>query len=268
MFYGRISMMCAYNPPPPPALVVCAVWGVSHTVRPGPRVRMSQVAAESIGSCRTVFAFNLQQLQVERYIRFLDGAVNVSKALVAGLSYGFSQFVIFAAFALSFWYGGTLVHAGEIDGGAMLRCAMSVLMGAMGVGEVFSMAGDTAEASVAAERVLAMIDRAPPIDSQGDSGVAFKEIAGSGSFKDVAFSYPSRPDVKILKGLNLDFTGGQRVALLGSTGCGKSTIISLLMRFYDPLSGEVRRGWGQRQREDALATSALQNDGCSSVRRG
>jgi ABC-type multidrug transport system fused ATPase/permease subunit len=201
--------------------------------------KAGQVAAESIGACRTVFAFNLQKMQVDRYIDFLDGAVNVTKATIAGFSFGFSQFIIFAAFALSFWYGGTLIYWGLLTPDALLRCAMSVLMGAMGVGEVFSMAGDNQDAAVAAERVIAFLDRTPPIDSEGDAGFTFDEIAGSGAFKEVAFNYPSRPDVRILKGLNVDFAGGQRVALLGSTGCGKSTIISLLMRFYDPISGEV-----------------------------
>jgi ATP-binding cassette subfamily B (MDR/TAP) protein 1 len=112
-------------------------------------------------------------------------------------------------------------------------------MGAMGAGEVFSMAGDQAAGVLAANRVYELIDRVPPIDNESEQGVRLQQVSGQGSFKDVTFSYPSRADVEILKGLNLDFTSGQRVALLGNTGCGKSTIISLLMRYYDPNKGKV-----------------------------
>ena len=100
--------------------------------------------------------------------------------------------------------------------------------------QVFSMAGDQAAGVLAANRVYELIDRVPPIDNESEQGVRLQQVSGQGSFKDVTFSYPSRADVEILKGLNLDFTSGQRVALLGNTGCGKSTIISLLMRYYDP----------------------------------
>ena len=96
------------------------------------------------------------------------------------------------------------------------------------------MAGDQAAGVLAANRVYELIDRAPPIDNESEEGVRLQQVSGEGSFKDVKFSYPSRADVEILEGLNLEFTSGQRVALLGDTGCGKSTIISLLMRYYDP----------------------------------
>mmetsp|Transcript_52007 Transcript_52007/g.92801 ORF Transcript_52007/g.92801 Transcript_52007/m.92801 type:complete len:1319 (-) Transcript_52007:1058-5014(-) len=199
-----------------------------------------QVATESISGCRTVFAFNMQKAQVTRYDSLLEGPRRQAliKGIVSGFFFGFSQFIIFGAFALSYWYGGQLVADGTLTFDQVLKCSFALLMGAMGVGEVYSMAGDQTSAVQAADRVYEILDRVPAIDTTA-GGQVLAQVQGSGSFKDVGFSYPSRPDVKILRHLNLDFASGQRIALLGSTGCGKSTIISLLMRYYDPTRGDI-----------------------------
>eukprot|EP00667_Euglena_gracilis_P000336 EG_transcript_336 len=201
-----------------------------------------QVATESINGHRTVFAFNLQDYQVGRYRTLLvaPAKADKKKAVVSGVFYGFSQFVIFGSFALAYWYGGKMIGQGRLTFNELLKCSFALLMGAIGVGEVYAMAGDQAGAKLAAIRVYEMLDRVPPIDSVGNSGQPVTSLGGSASFSDVHFAYPSRPTVPILQGLNLAFQEGQRVAIMGSTGCGKSTIIALLMRYYDPSGGEVR----------------------------
>jgi ABC-type multidrug transport system fused ATPase/permease subunit len=205
--------------------------------------KAGQVANESISGNRIVHAFNLQQHSVDRYNGCLEGPAKAAftKSLVEGFFFGFSQFVIFGAFALSYWYGGQLVEDGVVDFTGVIKCSMALLMGAMGAGEAYSMAGDQAGAVTAANRIYRLLDTVPKIDAEmpDDVGVHLDNVTGFGSFKDVKFNYPSRPDVRILKQLNLDFAAGQRIAILGSTGCGKSTIISLLMRYYDPRAGEV-----------------------------
>src|ERR1044072_7959679 len=94
------------------------------------------------------------------------------------------------------------------------------------------------EASVAVTRIFEMIDRKPTINSNGEKGRLLKHARGEITFKDVDFSYPSRPDTLILQGLNLKVQAGKTVGLVGGSGSGKSTIISLLQRFYDPVCGE------------------------------
>lgn len=96
-----------------------------------------------------------------------------------------------------------------------------------------------AEATVAAARINEMIDRAPAIYSDRERGKILKDVRGEISFKDVDFSYPSRPNAPILRGLNLKFGAGKTVGLIGGSGSGKSTIISLIERFYDPVSGSI-----------------------------
>ena len=87
--------------------------------------------------------------------------------------------------------------------------------------------------------IFSVIDRVPPIDSSSEAGKKLGDIQGDISFKEIRFNYPSRPDVEVLRGLDFDVPAGQTVALVGTSGCGKSTCIQLLQRFYDPLDGRV-----------------------------
>lgn len=95
------------------------------------------------------------------------------------------------------------------------------------------------EAFAATTRILEMIDRVPAIDSEDRKGKALSYVRGEIEFKDIYFSYPSRPDTPVLQGLNFRVPAGKKVGLVGGSGSGKSTIISLLERFYDPIEGEI-----------------------------
>lgn len=96
-----------------------------------------------------------------------------------------------------------------------------------------------AEATAAAERIAEVIKRVPKIDSECTGGDIIEDVTGEVEFRGVEFSYPSRPETKILKDFNLKVPAGKMVALVGSSGSGKSTVITLLERFYDPARGEI-----------------------------
>lgn len=96
-----------------------------------------------------------------------------------------------------------------------------------------------AESKAAATRITEMIDREPAIDSDDKKGKALSYVRGEIEFKGVHFTYPSRPDTPILQGLDLTVPAGKTVGLVGGSGSGKSTIISLLQRFYDPIEGDI-----------------------------
>lgn len=91
----------------------------------------------------------------------------------------------------------------------------------------------------AAYKVFDIIDRVPDIDADSTSGLSPKSVKGSIEFKNVNFKYPTRPDLTILKDLNLTINPGHTVAFVGPSGSGKSTTIQLVQRFYDTLSGQV-----------------------------
>lgn len=96
------------------------------------------------------------------------------------------------------------------------------------------------EASVAAQRIFDRIDRIPLIDGEDTKGLVLDEIRGELEFEHVKFTYPSRPDTIVLKDFNLKVEAGQTVALVGASGSGKSTAISLVQRFYDADDGVVK----------------------------
>ncbi len=92
----------------------------------------------------------------------------------------------------------------------------------------------------AAAKLFATIDLVPSIDSASDAGLKPSAVVGEITVENVSFNYPARPEVQILKNLSLTFLAGKTTALVGASGSGKSTIISLVERFYDPLTGSVR----------------------------
>lgn len=95
------------------------------------------------------------------------------------------------------------------------------------------------EATIAASRIFKLIDRVPQIDSEDGKGKVLAYVRGDIEFKEVTFSYPSRPDVQILQDFSLKVKAGRTVAIVGGSGSGKSTVISLLERFYDPTNGDI-----------------------------
>jgi ABC-type multidrug transport system fused ATPase/permease subunit len=115
-----------------------------------------------------------------------------------------------------------------------------VMMGSMNLGMTSPFIEAFGIACGAAGAVYSVIERQPSIDSMSDAGNKPDKIEGSISFKKVRFNYPSRADVPVLEGLNLDIRRGETVALVGSSGCGKSTCVQLIQRFYDPHEGKVR----------------------------
>ena len=98
-----------------------------------------------------------------------------------------------------------------------------------------------AKAKVAAAKIFMVIDHKPTIDRNNEKGRELDSVTGLIELKNVEFSYPSRPDVKILSNFSLTIPAGKTIALVGSSGSGKSTVVSLIERFYDPTEGSLLR---------------------------
>uniref|UniRef100_A0A3Q0RYQ1 ATP-binding cassette sub-family B member 5 n=1 Tax=Amphilophus citrinellus TaxID=61819 RepID=A0A3Q0RYQ1_AMPCI len=199
------------------------------------------VAEEVISSIRTVFAFSGQEKEIERYHKNLEEAkrVGIKKAISSNVSMGVTFLFIYLSYALAFWYGSTLIIADEYTVGTLLTVFFVVLIGAFALGQTSPNIETFANARGAAHKVYNIIDNVPSIDSYSEDGYKPECIKGDIEFKNIHFSYPSRPEIKVLNGLNLNVKRGQTIALVGSSGCGKSTTVQLLQRFYDPQEGAV-----------------------------
>ncbi|KAK3746942.1 hypothetical protein RRG08_030352 [Elysia crispata] len=200
------------------------------------------VAEEVFGAIRTVVAFGGQEVEANRYYNNLGTAqaFGIKKGFTNGASMGFIWFVIFGCYALGFWYGGKLVREDDdYSVATMIIVFFSVLIGAFSLGNAFPALSSLSTARGAAYVIFKLIDQKSAIDSSSEEGQRPERLRGLIQMQNVHFNYPSRPDVKVLNGLDLVANPGQTVALVGSSGCGKSTTVQLMQRFYDPLQGKV-----------------------------
>ncbi|CAJ0767505.1 3661_t:CDS:10 [Entrophospora sp. SA101] len=201
------------------------------------------VAEQVLSGIRTVVAFGGEQREIQRYISKLEIAYKFGKrkSIVNGLGMGFMLIAMFGSYGLAFWYGSILIVNGEENGGDILNAFFAVMIGAFSIGNAAPYLASVSNALGAAAKIYKIIDRVPKIDSSADKGKKFakSELKGFIEFKNISFSYPSRPDIQVLKDFNLTIEPGQTVALVGSSGSGKSTIVGLIERFYDPLEGEI-----------------------------
>lgn len=207
------------------------------------------IAEEVLSAMRTVVAFGGQKLELQRYAENLAYAYrnNVKRSFFAGLGFGALWFFIYSSYALSFWYGvGLIIEERDFppneqtyNASTMVTVFFAVMMGSMNFGTASPFIEAFGIAKAAGSKVFNVIERKSSISSLSNDGAKPIKSHGSIEFKNVVFNYPSRPDVEILRGLNLTIDPGQTVALVGGSGCGKSTCIQLLQRFYDPEQGQV-----------------------------
>ncbi|KAG5476569.1 hypothetical protein LSCM1_04284 [Leishmania martiniquensis] len=199
------------------------------------------VVNEALASIRTVTSFSMQSWMVRRYKRIVNIAEQTAerRSVLISLLAGVTELTLMGSMALSFWYGGTLIEKGEAHFGNVLVAAMAITMGSTLAGaEAGSFATKLRDARQSSNRVFAVIDRVPAVDSYEYGKVIFEEQVGI-SLRNVSFAYPAREGVEVLKDVSLTFQGGSSNGLMGQTGCGKSTIVQILARFYPISSGEV-----------------------------
>jgi ATP-binding cassette subfamily B (MDR/TAP) protein 1 len=188
-----------------------------------------------------VAAFTYEQKILAKYSESLKAPTRAGLrfAQMIGLMMGFGQFCMFAAYTLTFWYGGKLIDENEADFLDVITVFMSVLLSAMALGQTASIAPNISKAKQAAATIFKLIDEVPEIDSFSTEGKQLSDVRGDIEFRDVSFAYPQRPDAKVFDGMSLKIKAGQVVALVGQSGSGKSTCVALLERFYNPLSGSI-----------------------------
>lgn len=190
---------------------------------------------------RTVYAFSLQDRFSTRYDEKLDKAMRsgMKRGIILGVGLGIFMFTLFGMYGLSFWYGSGLVYKHQMDGSTVLVVFLAMMIGEFSLLQMPTNLAAVSSASAAAFKIFQTINRVPEIDSTSTLGEKPVAVLGDIQFTNVKFKYPTRPDTIILKNLNLRIKPGMTVAFVGPSGSGKSTSVSLLQRFYDPLSGSI-----------------------------
>ncbi|XP_062197001.1 ABC transporter B family member 21-like [Phragmites australis] len=201
----------------------------------------SVVVEQTIGSIRTVASFTGEKRAVDKYSKSLKSAYKsgVREGLAAGLGMGTAMVLLFCGYSLGIWYGAKLILEKGYTGAKVMNVIFAVLTGSLALGQASPSMKAFAGGQAAAYKMFETINRTPEIDSYSTTGRKLEDIRGNIEFKDVYFSYPTRPDEQIFKGFSLTIPSGTTVALVGQSGSGKSTVISLIERFYDPQLGDV-----------------------------
>ncbi|CAH1756276.1 1903_t:CDS:2 [Entrophospora sp. SA101] len=200
------------------------------------------IAEEVIATIRTTVAFGNQKKLSKLYDVHLGKAKvqGIKKSIVRGTSMGFIQFFIYTTYGLAFWFGSTLILSGELAPGSVINVFFAVLMGALSLGSLAPEIQAFSSAISAGSKIFETIKRVPVIDSLSEEGEQLVDgVQGHIELKNISFVYPARPDVQTLDNVSLNIPAGSTVALVGSSGSGKSTIVSLVLRFYDPVMGSI-----------------------------
>uniref|UniRef100_A0A663MR42 ATP binding cassette subfamily B member 5 n=1 Tax=Athene cunicularia TaxID=194338 RepID=A0A663MR42_ATHCN len=200
-----------------------------------------RISTESVENIRTVASLTREEAFYERYVTNLSGPYrdSLSKAPFYGFTYGVAQCANYFVNAAVFRFGAWLIAHCLSNFENVFIVFSSVIFAAINVGQSASLAPDYGKARMSAQRIFQLLDRKPLIDSYSEEGEKLSNFEGNVEFRNIHFVYPTRPEVQVLQGLNLKVNKGQTLALVGSSGCGKSTSIQLLERFYDPVEGQV-----------------------------
>ena len=197
----------------------------------------SVIVEETLQSINVVKAFTNERLEINRYGTALQKMVNTAlrTARFRGVFVSFIIFAMFGGIMGIVWYGGSLVQSGEIPFADLLTFIFytAFIGGSVaGMGDMYAQVQKTVGAS---ERILEILEEPSEVDANHEPPL-FVPVRGHVRFDNVRFTYPSRPEVPVLKGISFDVAAGRKIALVGQSGAGKSTIVQLLMRYY-PLSG-------------------------------
>ncbi|MDB5550996.1 MAG: transporter [Rhizobium sp.] len=250
---GAMGMMI-YTSPKLSALVLLAIplivfplVGFGRSVRKRAReaqyklAKASAYASEAIGAIRTVQAFNNTGQANDRFAEAAENAFKAARASTRQRAWltGFAITMVFGSVVAVLWFGAQGVLAGTITAGTLSQFLIYSIMSAGSLAALSEVWSELSQASGAASRLIELLGEKPGIAAPEHPLALPKPPVGKVEFDHVRFAYPTRPGASALDGLNLTVNPGERVAIVGSSGAGKSTIFSLILRYYDPDSGRV-----------------------------
>lgn len=210
------------------------------------------IAREALGAIRTLIAFTAETRTYKRYKHILETTTSpliVRSGFINGFGLGLVFFTLFCMYAVAMWYGSVLVRTSDYSGGQVLTVFFAILIGGFSLGQAAPHVAAISKGLGGAKKIFDVIKREPKMDVTGRTGKQLIECSSIGKtpvanihslrFENVSFAYPMRSDILIFENLSLSIQTAKTTAIVGSSGTGKSTLLALLQRFYDPQIGQV-----------------------------
>ncbi|MGV1789735.1 ABC transporter transmembrane domain-containing protein [Rhizobium sp. A37_96] len=201
----------------------------------------SAYANETIAANRTIQAYNGEAAASKRYGGAVEDAYQAARAAIKSRSLltGFAIAMVFGSIVAVLWVGAQNVLAGTMSAGTLGQFLLYSVIAGSSLGSLSEVWGELSQAAGAADRLGELLAEVSPIAPPANPLPLPQPPQGRVEFSDVHFFYPSRPGRSALHGLSFSVKPGETVAIVGASGAGKSTIFSLLLRFYDPQKGRV-----------------------------
>lgn len=201
----------------------------------------SALAAENLAAVRTMQAFTSERTVSAQFAGAVETAFDAARARLkarAGLT-AMTMFLVFASVVGVLWYGADAVVEGDISGGRLSQFVLYAVFAAASLAQLSEVWGEVSQAAGAAERLTELLAVEPQIRTPADPVPLPVPGRGEIAFHRISFRYPMR-EASALEDVSFDVAPGETVALVGPSGAGKSTVFNLLLRFFDPVSGEIR----------------------------
>jgi ABC-type multidrug transport system fused ATPase/permease subunit len=229
-----------------PVVVVLAMF-FGRFIRKLMRARQDQLAKtnvvveETMQSIQTVKAYTNELFEIGRYTKNLKESVRIAlrAAHMRGLFAAFIILVMFGALFFIMWRAAIMVQNDLMKEGDLLDFVVYTAVIGGAIASLGGLYTTIASAVGATERIVDILNQESELELAVDREQASKRFGGDIRYEDVRFSYPSRPDVEVLKGINFSISAGQKIALVGGSGAGKSTIVQLLLQFYQVQKGAI-----------------------------
>ena len=211
----------------------------------GTYARASSVAAGAVSNVRTVAALCAQGNIVQSFNRALDAPMSKARrrSQIMGIILGLSQGAMYGAYTVTLWAGALFIKRDESKFGNVSKIFLILVLSSFSVGQLAGLAPDTSGAPAAIAGILSILKRRPTINEDAAKRRTIKDGRPIDvDLKNVTFAYPSRPGVTVLNGFSMRVKAGSTTAVVGASGSGKSTVVWLVQRFYDPVDGKVMVG--------------------------
>ncbi|GAB7328849.1 hypothetical protein MBLNU13_g00727t2 [Cladosporium sp. NU13] len=246
--YGwKLGLVCTFGAMPP--LILGGYFGIRISTKLDDDTTKrfagsAAIAAEAVAAIRTVASLVLERTILDEYERRLNvvASRSIKSLSITMVFFSLTQSINFCAMALGFWYGGKLVSTAEYTTEQFFVVFIAVVLGGESVASFFQYSTSISKAIPAANYIFYLRTQTPVSDDGDDSEFGAEKTQGQPASVDIdslEFAYPSRPRAQVIKNINVHVPAGRFVAFVGASGCGKSTMISLLARFYDPTSGSI-----------------------------